>query len=127
MLTPDEVTAMVRLHGLGWGSKRIAAELGCARNTVKQYVTAGGWTPQRRGERRRRLAGLERCLSERFRQHRGNCDVVRQDLVREHGIAVAPAAGVAGGSPRRCDSRHRRGGSCRSISARCGRRSAGRQ
>jgi hypothetical protein len=28
MLTPDEVTAMVRPHGLGWGNKRIAAELG---------------------------------------------------------------------------------------------------
>jgi len=89
MLTPDDVTAMVRLHGLGWGSKRIAAELGCARNTVKRYVAAGGWAPQRRGDRQRRLAGLERWLSERFRQHRGNCDVVRQDLVREHGIVVS--------------------------------------
>ena len=89
MLTPDEVTAMVRLHGLGWGSKRIASELGCARNTVKRYVAAGGWTPQHRGERRHRLAGLEDWLSERFRQHRGNCDVVRQDLAREHGITVS--------------------------------------
>jgi DNA-binding NarL/FixJ family response regulator len=43
MLTPDEVSAMVRLHGLGWGSKRIAAELGCGRNTVKRYLAAGGW------------------------------------------------------------------------------------
>jgi transposase len=86
MLTPDDVTAMVRLHGLGWGSKRIAAELGCARNTVKRYVASGGWTP---GARRRRLAGLESWLSERFRRHRGNCDVVRQDLAREHGIAVS--------------------------------------
>lgn len=42
MLTPDEVTAMIRLHSLGWGSKRIAAQLGCARNTVKRYVAAGG-------------------------------------------------------------------------------------
>lgn len=89
MLTPEEVTAMVRLHGPGWGSKRIAAELGCARNTVKRYVTAGGWTPQRRGARRSRLTGLESFLSERFRRHRGNCDVVRQDLAREHGIAVS--------------------------------------
>ena len=89
MLTPDEVTAMVRLHGLGWGSKRIAAELGCARNTVKRYVAAGGWQAQRRGERAHRLAGLERWLSERFCRHRGNCDVVRQDLTREHGITVS--------------------------------------
>jgi len=26
--------AMLRLKGLGWGSKRIAVELGCARNKV---------------------------------------------------------------------------------------------
>jgi transposase len=89
MLTPDEVTAMVRLHRLGWGSKRIAAELGCARNTVKRYVEAGGWVSYRRPARRRCLAELETWLAERFRRHRGNCDVVRQDLVREHGIAVS--------------------------------------
>jgi hypothetical protein len=31
MLTPDEVTAMLGLRGLGWSSKRIAAEFGCSR------------------------------------------------------------------------------------------------
>jgi hypothetical protein len=36
-----------------------------------------------------RLAGLEGWLAERFRRHRGNADVVRQDLVREHGITVS--------------------------------------
>ncbi len=89
MLTPDTVTAMVQLHRLGWGSKRIAAELGCARNTVKRYVAAGGWVDYRRPARQRRLAALEAWLTERFRRHRGNCDVVRQDLAREHGIAVS--------------------------------------
>jgi DNA-binding NarL/FixJ family response regulator len=38
MLAPDEVAAMVQLHKLGWGSKRIAGELGCSRNTVKVSV-----------------------------------------------------------------------------------------
>ena len=38
MLTPDEVSAMVRLHEMGWGTKRIAAELGCSRTTVKRYI-----------------------------------------------------------------------------------------
>lgn len=33
MLQPDEVAAMMRLHGLGWGAKRLAREFGCARNT----------------------------------------------------------------------------------------------
>ena len=35
MKAPDEVSAMQRLKGVGWGSKRIAAELGCSRNTVR--------------------------------------------------------------------------------------------
>src|SRR5574340_934859 len=85
MLAPDEVAAMVRLHGLGWGSRRIAGELGCSRNTVKRYLAAGAWAPIRQPRRRRRLDGLEEWLAERFRRHRGNCDVVRQDLLRERG------------------------------------------
>jgi hypothetical protein len=58
MLAPDEVAAMVRLHALGWGAKRISRELGCSRNTVKRYLGAGGWMAYRRPRRRRRLAGL---------------------------------------------------------------------
>ncbi len=89
MLAPDEVAAMVRLHRLGWGTKRIAVELGCSRNTVKRYLAAGGWVASRKSRRGRRLDGLEEWLAERFRRHRGNCDVVRQDLVGEHGIIVS--------------------------------------
>jgi len=89
MLAPDEVAAMVRLHDLGWGTKRIAAELGCSRNTVKRYLAAGGWVAMRQPGRRRRLGGLDDWLTERFKQHRGNCDVVRQDLARERGITVS--------------------------------------
>ncbi len=29
MQTADDVSVMLRLHQLGWGSKRIALELGC--------------------------------------------------------------------------------------------------
>jgi transposase len=89
MLAPDEVAAMVRLHQMGWGTRRIAGELGCSRNTVKRYLAAGGWVAIRPARRRRRLDGLEEWLKERFRQHRGNCDVVRQDLLREHGLTVS--------------------------------------
>jgi transposase len=89
MLTPDEVSAMVQLYELGWGVKRIAGALGCSRNTVKRYIEAGGWVAYRKPQRKRRLDGLESWLAERFRQHRGNCEVVRQDLAREHGIAVS--------------------------------------
>jgi transposase len=89
MLAPDEVAAMVRLHALGWGSRRIAGALGCSRNAVKRYLAAGGWVAIRQPRRRRCLDGLEEWLAERFRRHRGNCDVVRQDLVREHGVVVS--------------------------------------
>lgn len=47
MKTPDEVAAMQRLHGLGWGTRRIAAEVGCSRETVQRYLAAGGWAPCR--------------------------------------------------------------------------------
>jgi transposase len=89
MLAPDEVAAIVRLHELGWGTKRIARELGCSRNTVRRYLESGGWVAYRRPRRRRELEGLEDWIDERFRRHRGNCDVVRQDLAREHGVEVS--------------------------------------
>src|SRR5215210_3675895 len=89
MRTPDEVAAMLRLHGLGWGTRRIAAELGCDRETVQRYVAAGGWAPyRRRPGRPRKLAGHGAWLAERFRRHRGNADVVRQELEAELGVRV---------------------------------------
>jgi transposase len=89
MRTPDEVAAMVRLKALGWGERRIAAALGCNRRTVRRYLAAEGWAPDRRPQHAKALDGLEEWLAERFRQHRGNAAVVRQDLHREQGIAVS--------------------------------------
>ena len=88
MRAPDEVAAMLRLHALGWGSRRIAKELGCCRDTVKRYLAAGGWRCYRRPGRPKKLDGLESWLEEKFRQHRGNADVLRQELQREHGIVI---------------------------------------
>ena len=87
--TPDEVAAMLRPRALGWGTRRIAAEFGCSRDTVARYVGPGGWAPPRVARRPRALDGLEGWLAERFRRHRGNADVVRQELPAEHGIAVS--------------------------------------
>ena len=89
MQTPEDVQAMLKLASLGWGAKRIAAEMGCSRNTVRGYLRQGGWQPYRSPQRRSHLHGLEAWLSERFMRHRGNADVVRQDLQREHGIAIS--------------------------------------
>ena len=88
MQSPEAVAAMLRLHGLGWGSRRIAAQLGCSRTTVKRYVAAAGWVPYRRAGRRRKLAGQAAWLQERLIRHRGNADVVRQNLERDLGITV---------------------------------------
>ena len=129
--TPDEVAAMLRLRALGWGERRIATALGCSRRAVRRYLAGGGWVSCRRPRRAKRLDGLEAWLEERFFRHRGNADVVRQDLEREHGVRVSLRTverAVKGlrrslGPPkrgRRCGSRRRRSASCRSTSARPG-------
>lgn len=38
---------MLRLKELGWGTKRIARELGVSRGTVKRYLDAGSWQHSR--------------------------------------------------------------------------------
>jgi predicted transcriptional regulator len=53
MLEPEEVSAIIRLNELGWGAKRISRELGISRNTVRDYIAAGGWTPYRQPRRLR--------------------------------------------------------------------------
>src|SRR6201996_158465 len=88
MLEAEEVAAMVRLHGLGWGAKRLSQEFGCARNTVRRYLRAGGPVAYRKPERRTAFDGLEDWLRERFFRHDGNADVIRQELAREHGIVI---------------------------------------
>lgn len=88
MKTPEDVAAMTRLHELGWGSKRIARELGIARNTVKRYLRHGGWTPYKKPDRVRCLAHLDQWLREEFVRHRGNAAVVHQELFRRHGLEV---------------------------------------
>lgn len=89
MLEPDEVTAMLRLRKLGWGSKRLAREFGCSRTTVKRYLGSGRWQPYQRRASRGMLAGHETWLRERFFRHRGNADVIRQGLARAHGIVAS--------------------------------------
>jgi transposase len=89
MLEPEEVSAVLRLSEVGWGSKRIARELGISRNTVKHYIAVGGWTAYRQPERTKALDGLEAWLRERLRRHRGNADVIRQELAAEKDIVVS--------------------------------------
>jgi transposase len=89
MVEPEAVAAMLQLKGLGWGSKRISRELGLSRGTVKRYLEAGGWQPFKKPVRKKLLDGHEAWLRTRFRQHRGNADVVRQELAAEKGIKAS--------------------------------------
>jgi transposase len=89
MLAPQEVQKMLALSALGWGAKRISKELGCSRNTVREYLRRGGWREMDVGARASVLAPHRAWLGQRLRQHRGNADVVRQDLARELGIEVS--------------------------------------
>ena len=79
---------MLRLHGLGWGAKRLAKEFGCARNTVRRYLRQGGAVAFRKPVRRTAFDGLDEWLRERFFRHGGNADVVRQELASELGIVI---------------------------------------
>lgn len=89
MLAPQEVQKMLALQALGWGSKRISRELGCSRNTVRAYLREGGWKPMDTSRRTKALNEHQEWLAERLKQHRGNADVVRQDLARELGLEVS--------------------------------------
>jgi len=89
MKRPDDVTAMLRLHHLGWGIKRIAKNFGVSPNTVKRYVRQNGWVSYQQPVRKKALGDLGTWLSKTFRQHKGNAAVVRQELKKVHGIEVS--------------------------------------
>lgn len=89
MLAPQEVQRMLALKAQGWGAKRISKELGCSRNTVREYLRSGGWKPMDVSGRASVLAPHLTWLEQRLHQHKGNADVVRQELQREFGIAVS--------------------------------------
>ena len=87
--TPQDVEAMQRLSAAGWGRRRIAWELGCSPETVRKYLRQGGWQPYGKPCRNTVLDGQRDWLRQRFLAHRGNADVVRQELASEKGIEVS--------------------------------------
>lgn len=89
MQTPEDVAQMLRLKAAGLGIKSIARKMGCSKNTVRRYLRSDGWVAYKRPERKSTLHGLKAWLGERLQQDRGNADVVRQDLQRQHGVAVS--------------------------------------
>lgn len=89
MVLPAEVENILVLHQAGWPVKAIVRELGFSRNTVRRYISAGGFVAYRNPDRPGLLDGLGDWLEEQFHRHQGNAEVVRQELHSKKGIEVS--------------------------------------
>lgn len=89
MLEAEEVTRMKLLAGLGWGARRIAKELGVARNTVRRYVRDGAAVGVQMHPGQRALDDTERRMAEELYEGvaEGNAVVVR-DMLSDRGVEV---------------------------------------
>lgn len=88
MLQTTDIEKILSLRSCGWGFKRISKELGITRRIVKKYIQWEGRVSSTK-QRPKKLSGLDAWLAERYRQHRGNADVLRQELLAEHQIKVS--------------------------------------
>lgn len=88
MLQPSDVDKILSLRSCGWGTKRIAKELGISRICVKKYIRLGKWEPPAKRSSKR-LLGMDAWLQECYQTHHGNADVVRQELWTQHGIKAS--------------------------------------
>ena len=88
MLQLSDVDKILSLCSCGWGTKRIASELGISRRIVKKYIRLGKWKPPAK-RISKKLIGLDEWLQACYEKHKGNADVVRQELITEHNIHVS--------------------------------------
>lgn len=90
MVEAEVVQQMRHLDELGWGSKRIARELGVARNTVRRYLRDGAIPGVQVREEARAIDAVTReQAAELFvRVAEGNAVVVR-DLLAERGVQAS--------------------------------------
>ena len=63
-------------------------------------MPADGWMAYSRRSGGGSSEDQEKWLKERFFQHGGNAEAVRQDLLREQGVDVSPSAQFSGRSRR---------------------------
>lgn len=87
MKTPEFVDKILSFAAMGWKKKTIAKELGITTKTVKKYLKQGGWVPYTR-KVCRSLVELDDWLEQSFHLHNGNAAVVKQELLRQHGLSV---------------------------------------
>ena len=88
MLQNSDIEKILLLRSCGWGHKKISKELGISRGTVKKYINCNGVLPNAK-PRSKKLDDLDEWLAERYQQHRGNADVIRQELLTDHSISVS--------------------------------------
>ena len=88
VLDEREVQGIFGLRRRGWYLKRIARELGIARNTVKAWVRRGDGTARPQTGRPRVLEKHEGWVRERYLSGVRNGDVLRQELA-ERGVHVS--------------------------------------
>lgn len=89
MVEPEVVRQIRTLHEAGWGAKRIAREVGVARNTVRRYLRHADAHVQTRPSRR----ALDDAARSRARElfsgaAEGNAVVVK-DMLREQGVEAS--------------------------------------
>lgn len=89
MLTPNEAVTIVELKRKGWGAKSIARALGISKNTVKRYLHDSGWQPYGKPARHKTLDEHAQWVADKYLQHHGNADVVRQELQKAFGLEVS--------------------------------------
>jgi transposase len=89
MITPDEVGAIKKLYELGWGARRIARNLGMSRNTVKKHLKIDGYPEYKKPTRPKALEPYREWVEAEYKKHRGNAEVVRQELQSQKGITVS--------------------------------------
>jgi transposase len=90
MVEAEAVRQMRDLASRGWGAKRIARELGLARNTVRRYLRGGAEAEVQRHPSQERLdeAGRAAAVALFEREAEGNAVVVAQ-LLAEGGLQVS--------------------------------------
>ena len=86
MEPPNVIEKILHLSSEGWGKRRIARELGISPNTVKHYRRQRKWLPYNIPKRIKKLEALDVWLEEMFNLHKGNAEVIRQELARQHNM-----------------------------------------
>ena len=94
MLDPEIVSRMRLLRRMGWGTKRIAQEVGVARNSVRRYLREGEAAEKQARPGGRRLDGEQEEQARALLDGpaAGNAVVVRRLLAEQGGLLGSKTA-----------------------------------